>query len=122
MPGCPWLWNVHFNHSVKALLWLCCTSLLRNQHNPSITTVCQDLSNSCVTFKLDLKVLFPFFFPGQMSEDLADSILLVSLWMENHKSRLELIGIHPPGWCNPSTHGADVIRMGMVLFGVVFGF
>lgn len=57
-----------------------------------------------------------------MSEDLSDSILLVSLWMENHKSRLELVWIHPPGWCNPSTHSADVIRVGMVLFGVVFGF
>lgn len=31
-----------------------------------------------------------------MSEDLADSILLVSLWMENDKSRLELVWIHPP--------------------------
>lgn len=57
-----------------------------------------------------------------MSEDLADSMLLVSLWMENHKSRLELIWIHPPGWCNPSTHSADVIRVEIVLFGVGFWF
>lgn len=78
MPGCPWLWNVHFNRSVKALLWLCCTFLLTNQDNLSIRTVFQELSNNCVTLKLNFKVLFPFFSPGQMSEDLADSILLVS--------------------------------------------
>lgn len=62
MPGCHWFWNVHSNRSVKALLWLCCTSLLRNQDNPSIRTVLQDLSNNCVSFKSNLKVLFPFFF------------------------------------------------------------
>lgn len=57
-----------------------------------------------------------------MSDDLADSILLGSLWMENHKSRLELFWIHPPGWCNPSTHSAGMIRVGMVLSGVGFWF
>lgn len=42
--------------------------------------------------------------------------------MENHESKLELIWIHPPGWCNSSTHSADMIRVGMVLFGVGFWF